>query len=292
MSHKHSKPEACLNCGYEFKDENNYCPSCGQQNHSLHVPFKHLVLEFLEGTIHLDTKILQTFKFLLFKPGFLTREFNTGKRAAYVPPVRIYIFVSFVFFLLVGLMSGHKSNKEHKSAKEDSKSLVQIGPSDNSESTQKQVDSILASKQVKNSATNHFVWSLVKKKSEEGDKEFSHSALKNISYLMFFLMPLFAFFVFLFNIGKGHYYYEFLIHSIHLHSFLFILFLIFLIVMTFFSSGWFVLAFFLVSVLYFILSMKNAFPQKIFSALWKSFTIVIIYGIIIVIGLIGTLFIS
>ncbi|MGE5429849.1 MAG: DUF3667 domain-containing protein [Syntrophomonadaceae bacterium] len=292
MSHNHSKPEACLNCGYQFKDENNYCPSCGQQNHTLNVPFKHLVLEFLEGTIHLDTKIFQTFKFLLFKPGFLTREFNTGKRATYVPPVRIYVFVSFIFFLLAGYNSGHKfEEKGNKIKDKKSLALLQIGPSDtNDKASIQKRDSLLASKAVKNSAIAHFALSMSKK--SEGT-ELNHIVLKNISYLMFFLMPLFAFFVFLFNSQRGHYYYEFLIYSIHLHSFLFILFIFFVLIMTFlFESGWLVFAAIVISIYYFIVSMKNAFPQKTSQALLKSLSLVVIYGITILAGLVGTAVIS
>lgn len=305
MSHKHSKPEACLNCGYQFQDENNYCPSCGQQNHSLHVPFRHLVLEFLEGTIHLDTKIFQTFKFLLFKPGYLTREFNTGKRATYVPPVRIYVFVSFIFFLLVGLLSGHKSEgKEGTSKDKESTALIQIGSSDsevvpanNQDSleilrSKQKLDSLMASKQVKNSALGRFINAQVNKRKEVGEKEFSHSIMKNISYLMFVLMPLFASFVMLFNLRKGHYYYEFLIYSIHFHSFLFILFSCFLGAMAIYESGWFVFACAVISIIYFVISMKNAFPQKTASAVWKALSLAVLYGITLGVFLLGTLIIS
>lgn len=312
MSHNHTKPEACLNCGYEFKDENNYCPSCGQQNHSLHVPFKHLVLEFLEGTIHLDTKIFQTFKYLLFKPGFLSREFNTGKRATYVPPVRIYVFVSFVFFLLVGLLSGHKpegngpssEGKENASKGKESTVVIQFGPSDpeeiqvNSKDSlevirgKQKLDSLMSSKKVKNSALGRFITDMVNKRKEVGDKEFSHSIIKNTSYLMFILMPLFAAFVMLFNFRKGHYYYEYLIYSIHFHSFLFILFSIFMGLMALEGSGWFVLAGTLISFIYFMISMKNAFPQKAFSAFWKALTLACVYGITLGVFLLGTLLVS
>ncbi|MCU7490587.1 MAG: DUF3667 domain-containing protein [Bacteroidota bacterium] len=305
MSHNHSKSDVCLNCGYEFKDENNYCPSCGQQNHSLQVPFKHLVLEFLEGTIHLDTKIFQTFKFLLFKPGYLTREFNTGKRAGYVPPVRIYVFVSFIFFLLVGLMSGHKSEgKEHTSKDKEGTTIIQIGPSDSdvvpvdSQDSLKalrakqKLDSLMASKEVKNSALGSFINSQVNKRKEVGEKEFSHSVLKNISYLMFILMPLFASFVMLFNVRKGHYYYEFLIYSIHFHSFLFLLFSCFLGAMAIYDSGWFILAACVISIVYFIISMKNAFPQKTSSVLWKAFSLIGIYGFTLFVCLLVTLIVS
>ena len=36
----------------------------------------------------------------MLKPGFLTREFLDGKRASYLPPVRLYLVLSVIFFLL------------------------------------------------------------------------------------------------------------------------------------------------------------------------------------------------
>ena len=82
------KTPVCKNCAYKFKGANNYCPVCGQKNHELRIPLKHLLAEVLESTLHFDSKTLTTVKFLLLKPGYLSGEFNAGRRVAYVPPVR------------------------------------------------------------------------------------------------------------------------------------------------------------------------------------------------------------
>ena len=37
----------------------------------------------------------------MFKPGLLTREFNLGRRVKYSPPLRMYLVISIVFFLIV-----------------------------------------------------------------------------------------------------------------------------------------------------------------------------------------------
>ena len=39
-------------------------------------------------------------KYLLFRPGFLTEEYVKGRRASYLNPIRMYLFISAVFFLL------------------------------------------------------------------------------------------------------------------------------------------------------------------------------------------------
>ncbi|MGE5399064.1 MAG: DUF3667 domain-containing protein [Bacteroidota bacterium] len=306
MSHDEFKSENCLNCGYQFKDADNYCPDCGQQNHSLKVPFKHLILEVLEGTIHLDTKIFQTFKGLLLHPGFLTREFNTGKRATYVPPVRIYVFVSFIFFMLASMLPGNVSTsssvketekkgiekKEHKQ-KSTGVSLFAVNDEVPEGMSQKQYDSLVAMGKKNNSKFGNFVMEKsLEIKDEEGKKEFKHKLMKNISYLMFILMPLFALIVFLFHLKKGHYYYEFLIYSIHLHSFLFLLFSVFILLSKIWGSGYLFLIMLLISTYYLIVSMKNSFPQDTSAAVLKSLSVSVIYALALGICLLATLLIS
>jgi hypothetical protein len=44
---------------------------------------------------------------LLFKPGFLTSEFLAGRRAKYLPPFRLYLVLSLLFFVVVALNGSH-----------------------------------------------------------------------------------------------------------------------------------------------------------------------------------------
>lgn len=100
--HKHRrKTEICPNCQTILRPEDNFCPSCGQENHDLKVPIGHLVYEFVESITHFDTKLWNTIKAIFTKPGLITKDFVEGRRARHVHPVRFYIFMSFVFFLLL-----------------------------------------------------------------------------------------------------------------------------------------------------------------------------------------------
>jgi hypothetical protein len=103
MTRKQKKESTCSNCGYKFKDADNYCPKCGQKNHEIKIPLKHLIEEFLESSLHLDTKIFNTIKLLLFSPGQLSKDYNDGKRVKYISPVRLYVIISFLFFLIINL---------------------------------------------------------------------------------------------------------------------------------------------------------------------------------------------
>jgi hypothetical protein len=52
-----------------------------------------------EDLTHADSRLWRTLAALLFKPGYLTQEFLHGRRARYLPPVRLYLVLSVVFFL-------------------------------------------------------------------------------------------------------------------------------------------------------------------------------------------------
>src|SRR5579862_5007507 len=78
----------CTNCGTPLTGK--YCSGCGQRHHELPVHhFWHFVGEAFEDLTHADSRLWQTLIALLFRPGFLTREFLEGRRARYLPPVRL-----------------------------------------------------------------------------------------------------------------------------------------------------------------------------------------------------------
>ena len=99
MSHKALRKEnICLNCGTAVPDR--FCPHCGQENTEPHESFWHMVQHFLYDITHFDSKFFDSMKFLLLKPGFLPREYISGKRASYLNPVKKYVFTSAIFFIV------------------------------------------------------------------------------------------------------------------------------------------------------------------------------------------------
>jgi hypothetical protein len=90
---------ACTNCDKPLTGE--YCASCGQHAVDLNVPIRHFVAEFIRESFSLDSSLFRTLKSLLLKPGFLTQEYLAGRRARYVPPIRLYLVLSFSLFLLL-----------------------------------------------------------------------------------------------------------------------------------------------------------------------------------------------
>jgi hypothetical protein len=76
-----------------------YCGACGQRlEPPLHTLW-HFMSVAAEDLTHADSRIWRTLAALLFRPGSLTAEFIRGRRARYLPPVRLYLVLSVVFFL-------------------------------------------------------------------------------------------------------------------------------------------------------------------------------------------------
>jgi hypothetical protein len=93
----------CANCHATLSGE--YCAACGQR----HEPHVHTVAHFageaFESVSHADSRLWRTLWYLLARPGFLTKEFFAGRRVRYLPPFRLYLVLSVIFFLFAGVSS-------------------------------------------------------------------------------------------------------------------------------------------------------------------------------------------
>ena len=92
-------------------------PLPGQENVEVKESFRHLISHFFSDLTHYDSKSFTTLKDLLFKPGFLTNEYRTGRRVNYLHPIRMYVFVSFLYFLVTLSFNGLESKTEEAIAK-------------------------------------------------------------------------------------------------------------------------------------------------------------------------------
>jgi hypothetical protein len=87
---------ACPNCGQP--DMAAYCGHCGEKRRDrTDWKLSNIASEaFAEFTNLEHSKLWQTFRLLLFKPGQLTREYWNGRRKRFLGPVKLYL----VFFAL------------------------------------------------------------------------------------------------------------------------------------------------------------------------------------------------
>jgi hypothetical protein len=89
----------CKNCDATL--DGPFCPVCGQKDVDLERPFLELAREIIKETFDVDGRAWRTLKMLFAQPGGLTSEFLAGKRKTYTPPLRLYIFISVSFFVLM-----------------------------------------------------------------------------------------------------------------------------------------------------------------------------------------------
>jgi hypothetical protein len=88
----------CENCGAPLTGE--FCAKCGQHAIDYRRSILRVLLDAADSFLNWDTKFLKTLGLLLIRPWELTNDFNAGRRARYVHPLRLYLLASIVFFLL------------------------------------------------------------------------------------------------------------------------------------------------------------------------------------------------
>lgn len=91
----------CPNCGAEFGGP--YCAHCGQERDTHRRTIATLLGDFFEDILSFDSRILRTARALVSQPGELSCAFRGGRTQAYVPPIRLYFFVTLLFFLILSV---------------------------------------------------------------------------------------------------------------------------------------------------------------------------------------------
>jgi hypothetical protein len=88
----------CLNCGTRLRGQ--YCGRCGQRSRSRLISLWELVRDAFGDLFEFDSRIWQTVIPLLIRPGRLTHAYLQGRRARYMPPFRMYLVLSLIFFIV------------------------------------------------------------------------------------------------------------------------------------------------------------------------------------------------
>lgn len=207
-------PQQCPNCGGTLVA--NFCANCGQDNKNYHVSFHRLVLDFLGDSFTFDSRLFRSLGPLLLKPGLLTREYMAGRRARYIPPLRMYLFISIVFFFLATLAI---------TVDQDGFQAAQIFQLPDSEPTATgggdAVGADAASKPVPGFGER---MESQGKKIAANPRAFVQATLSRLPIMMFILLPLYALLLKIMYLGSDRYYMEHLIFAFHTHTFTFILF--------------------------------------------------------------------
>lgn len=94
---------SCANCGASAPGA--YCPVCGQDSRERLPTFVQFMREATGRYVSFDGKLWKTLFALLFRPGFLTREYFAGRRRRYIGPARLFLVSSLLLFAALRLAS-------------------------------------------------------------------------------------------------------------------------------------------------------------------------------------------
>jgi hypothetical protein len=98
----------CRNCEREFQENDHYCGNCGQKLAlSDEFKFGHVLGQFFGNVFSFDSKVFKTLG-VLFIPGKYYTLFRDGKRARFMHPLRLFIFLNIFLF---GLMLSFSDTK-------------------------------------------------------------------------------------------------------------------------------------------------------------------------------------
>ena len=238
-----------------------YCTHCGQENVQTRESFGHLLNHFFADLTHYDSKFFVTLKDLLFRPGFLTREYREGRRVSYLHPIRLYVFISALYFLLMLATGIPESFTEEAIGRQeatqeitDSLRALQLP----GVISQLHLGSIRRKQDLNFTIVGNITYkSLLKYDSVQkllppserdwGPRPWVYhhwlamvdhygyaivpylggKTLHSLSKLMFLLLPVFALLLKLFYDRKKYFYGDHAIFALHFHSALFLIFLVF-----------------------------------------------------------------
>ena len=304
------KDKTCLNCRHVV--ENKFCPNCGQKNEDTRKTFHHLFVHFFEDLTHYENAFWRTIKNLLLKPASLTKEYLSGKRLSYLAPVRLYLFISFITFFIItvftnkndSLVNFENSKSDKLDTLENIENPKKIKISSEYFESVRKLDSIqmFVKEEDKLSDLQYSIFKkiiLVFKNNtpEEIVEKFFKSFVSNFCKALFFYMPLFAFFLWLFHNKNKWYYFDHGIFTLHYFSFLLLVTLILFLVNKFFNLfgdsavvgsiiSIFQLIGFLWMIYYFFAAHHRLYEQRRVNSFLKSLLIFIINFVLILILLI------
>jgi hypothetical protein len=221
----------CQNCGARVTQQ--YCGACGQRLEPPVHSLWHFSQVAAEDLTHADSRLWRTLYALLFRPGYLTQQFLAGRRARYLPPIRLYLVLSVVFFLLASAKSSNLEVLEIK-APEAGPAKATIVPLEGAKEGQDRAEPAETPEQrAAHCQTNYngpwaerivpLAREACRKAVADHGRALQAAFLHNIPRAMFLFLPILAGLMMLLYWRPRRYYVEHLLLFVHNHAFLFLL---------------------------------------------------------------------
>ncbi len=226
-----SNSNNCLNCSTPLVGV--YCSHCGQKDIPPRQAFGELMINFASSFWSFESKFFSSIKTMALRPGKMAKEYTEGKRERYFHPARMYVFISFVYFLLLGILPDGEQDpykKEYGDPEKYSKGWkydnVVGGYSslEQYDSAQSALPAAQRDGTLKRKLYTR-IFAVHRKYSQSGTHfgtDFKTHFTANVPKMFFILLPIFALLLKLFYIRRDFYYSEHLVFSIYYYNFFFL----------------------------------------------------------------------
>lgn len=140
----------CANCGMHY--EGNFCPRCGQSFKVGRYSFKNAFLLFLDVWGLGSRGIFRTVRDLLFRPGYLIRDYLKGMQMSYYPPFKLFFLLFALSLLIDSGLNIHFENRYINKEKEVKVTLTSPESEASPEEVQEQTASTATDKDIRKKA--------------------------------------------------------------------------------------------------------------------------------------------
>lgn len=87
----------CPTCA--VRHATHFCPACGEEStRKDHLTLRGFGDQLLTALTSVDSQLLRSFRYLLFRPGALTAAYREGQRKRYLLPINLFLFANVLFF--------------------------------------------------------------------------------------------------------------------------------------------------------------------------------------------------
>lgn len=247
-----SRPaETCLNCGAMLGGQ--YCGNCGQRAASRLISIWELLKDAFGDLLELDSRLWRTLIPLTIRPGQLTRDYLRGRRARYMPPFRMYLVLSIVFFLVaffdpreeLGILFEPEATTESGQVPSEVNDVADVPPAPDEDTADEEVtgpritfstdgeqetdcdfsdlDTSEMAEWWATRLTQERLQLICDRIVADDGRAFIDKLLENVPAALFVLLPLMAFVLKLLYPLSKRFYVEHLLFVVHYHAFVFLI---------------------------------------------------------------------
>jgi len=199
----------CRNCGAPAPGA--YCPRCGQETQARLPKFTQFMREAAGRYVALDGRLWKTLGALLFRPGFLTREYLAGRRRRYIRPARLFLVASLALFAVLRIyVEMQEADVVQLDSKERAEISGQSAPKAGSDADKGVEDDgkfhvdddLQIDMAMKIPALRHRIDRFKKLPGPEKEAQIVDGIFRYGPYAMFVLLPAFAFLLEILYLGR------------------------------------------------------------------------------------------